>query len=142
MKGVDNNLQEVKVLRTWVQTPLCLRERNAIDFIPTSVHPKELDLTWLNKINFKSASTELELLQRNTLLENENKKLKKELLDQKLLFFEYKSSIEAKLKEARVREEILIKSNEDFKRDMKQQVEETNRMMKQMMEMFQKQAQP
>ena len=125
-------MQEVKVLRTWVQTPLCLRERNATDFIPTSVHPKELDLTWLNKINFKSASTKLDLLQRNTLRENENKKLKKELLDQKLLLPEYKSSTEAKLEEARVREEKLIKSNEDFKRYMKQQDEETNKMMKQM----------
>jgi len=36
----------------------------------------------------------------------------------------------------------LIQSNEDFKREMKQQSEETNKMMKQMMEMFQKQAQP
>jgi len=55
---------------------------------------------------------------------------------------EYKSSTEATLEEARVREEKLIKRNEDFKRDMKQQAEETNKMMKQMMEMFQKQAQP
>jgi hypothetical protein len=125
-----------------VQNPLCLRERNATDFIPTGVHPKELDLTWLNKINFKSASTSLELMQRNADLERENKKLKKELLEQKLLLLEYKSSTEAKLEEARVREEKLIKSNEDFKRDMKQQVEERNKLMKQMMEMFQKEAQP
>jgi len=66
---------------------------------------------------------------------------------------EYKASTEAKLEEARIREEKLIQSNEDFKREMKkqseetnrimkQQSEETNRMMKQMMEMFQKQAQP
>jgi len=46
------------------------------------------------------------------------------------------------LEEARVREEKLIKSNEEFKKEMKQQAEETKRMMKQMMEMFQKQAQP
>ena len=46
------------------------------------------------------------------------------------------------LEEAKVREENLIKSNEDFKREMKQQAKETNRLMKQMMEMFQKQAQP
>ncbi|KEH27309.1 hypothetical protein MTR_5g004690 [Medicago truncatula] len=72
----------------------------------------------------------------------ENKKLKKELLDQKLLLLEYKSSTEAKLEEARIREENLVRSNEDFKREMKQQAEETNRMMKHMMEMFKKQAQP
>jgi len=46
------------------------------------------------------------------------------------------------LEEARVREENLIRSNEEFKKDMKQQAEETNRIMKQMMELIQKQAQP
>ena len=75
-------------------------------------------------------------------MERENKQLKKELLEQKLLLLEYKSSTEAKLEEAKVREENLIRSNEDFKREMKQQAEETNKMMKQMMEMFHKQAQP
>ena len=82
------------------------------------------------------------MLQRNAELETENRQLRKELLEQKLLLIEYKSSTEAKLEEARVRKEKLIKSNEDFKRDMKQQAEETNWMMKQIMEMFQKQAQP
>jgi len=58
------------------------------------------------------------------------------------LRLEYKSSTEAKLEEARIKEENLLKSNEAFKQEMKQQAEETQRMMKQMMEMFQKQAQP
>ena len=142
LKGVTNNLHKVRVLRTWVQSTPCLRERNATDFIPTGVHPKNLDLSLLNKINFKSASTSLDLLQRNADLESENKKLKKELLEHKLLLLEYKSSTEAKLEEARVREENLIRSNEDFKKEMKQQQEETNKMLKQMMEMFHKQAQP
>jgi len=87
-------------------------------------------------------STELALLQKNAELEKENKQLRKEVLEQKLLLLEYKSSTEAKLEEARVREEKLIKSNEKFKQEMKQQAKETQRMMKQMMEMFQKQAQP
>jgi hypothetical protein len=142
LKGVDCNQQQVKVLRTWVQNPLCLRERNPTDFIPTGVHPKELDLTWLNKVNFKSTSTSLDLIQRNADLERENKKLKKELMEQKLLLLEYKSSTEGKLEEARVREENLIKSNEDFKKEMMQQQEETNKMLKQMMDMFNKQANP
>jgi len=78
----------------------------------------------------------------NTFCSNNNKKLRKELFEQKLLLLDYKSSTEAKLEEARVRVENLIRSNEDFKREMKQQQEETNKMLKQMMEMFQKQAQP
>jgi len=125
-----------------VQTPLCLSERNATNFIPAGIHPRELNVNWLTKVNVNQVSTELALLQRNAELETENRQLRKELLEQKLLLIEYKSSTKAKLEEARVRKEKLIKSNEDFKRDMKQQAEETNWMMKQIMEMFQKQAQP
>jgi len=141
LKRVDHNFQEVKVLRTWVQRPLCLRERNATDFIPTGVHPRELNFNWLSKINVSPVSTELALLQKNAELEKENKKLIKEVLEQKLLLLEYKSSTDAKLEEARVREESLLKSNEAFKQEMKQQAEETQRMMKQMTEMFQNKAQ-
>jgi len=93
-------------------------------------------------MNVKPVFTELAMQQRNAELENENRQLKKELLEQKLLLIEYKSSTEAKLEEARVIEEKLIKSYVDFKKEMKQQAEETNKMMKQIMEMFQKQAQP
>jgi len=138
LKGVISNLQEVRVLRTWVRNPPFLRQRNETDFIPAGIHPRELNVNWLTRMNIKPVSTELAVLQRNVELENENRQLKKELLDQKLLLIEYKSSTEAKLEEARVREEKLIKSNEDFKKEMKQQAEETNKMMKQMMEMFQK----
>jgi len=122
-----------------VKSPLCILTR---DVIPSGVHAKELDISWLTKINLKQVSTELELLQRNTELERENKQLKKEVLDQKLLLLEYKTSIEAKLEEARIREENLIRSNEAFKEEMKQQAETTNKMLKEMMEMFQKQAKP
>jgi len=59
--------------------------------------------------------------------------LKKELLDQKLLLLEYKASTEAKLEEGRIREENLIRSNEAFKEEMKQQAETTNKMLKEMM---------
>jgi len=81
LKGVDNNLQEVKVLRTWVQTPLCLREINATDFIPASIHSRELNVNWLSKVNVNPVSTELALLQRNAELETENRQLSKELLE-------------------------------------------------------------
>jgi len=125
-----------------VRTPLSLRAKNATNFIPTGIHPRELNINWCSKVNVKPVSTELALLQKNAELEKENKKLRKEVLEQKLLLLEYNSSTEAKLEEARVREEKLIKSNEEFKQEMKQQAEETQRMVKQMMDMFQKQAQP
>jgi len=102
LRGVVNNMQEVAVSRTLVNTPLCLSGRDVANVIPTCVHPKKLNLDWLNKINFKSASIDLELLQRNIVLERENKQLRKELLDQKLLLLEYKTSTKAKLEEARI----------------------------------------
>jgi len=132
-------MQEIPVNITLVKTPLCLTGRSVI---PNCVHPKELNLDWLNMINFKAASIDLELLQRNTVLERENKQLRKELLDHKLLLFEYKTSNEAKLEEARLREENLLRSNEEFNKEMKQQQEETNKLLKQMMEMIQNQAKP
>ena len=58
------------------------------------------------------------------------------------MMLEYKTATEAKLEEARIREEKLIRSNEEFKQEMKEQAKETNRIMQQMIEMFQKQAQP
>jgi len=71
-------------------------------------------------------------------LEREIKQLKKELLDQKLLLLEYKTSTDAKLEKARIREENLMKSNNEFREEMRNM----NKMLNQMMEMFQKQAKP
>jgi len=53
LKGVGNNLQEVRILRTWVQHPLCLRERNTTDFIPPGIHQRELNVNWLTRMNVK-----------------------------------------------------------------------------------------
>jgi len=49
LKGVDSNLHKVKVLRTWVRTPLSLRARNATDFIPIGIHPRELNINLVVK---------------------------------------------------------------------------------------------
>jgi len=67
-----------------------------------------------------------------------------------MMLLDYKNSTEAKLAEAKNREERLIRDNEYFKKEMKQQaeaqkaqMEETQRMMQKMMEMMmQKQANP
>ena len=52
-------------------------------------------MNWLTRMNVKQASPGLAVVQRNAELENENRQLKKELLEQKLLLIEYKSSTEA-----------------------------------------------
>ena len=51
---------------------------------------------------------------------------------------EYRMKTNLQLEEARVREERLLKRNEDFKTEMKQQAEETQKLMKQLMEMMKK----
>jgi hypothetical protein len=75
LKGIDSSLQEVKILKIWVQNPPIIKGREVTDFIPSGVHPRELDLTFLYKVNFKSASPDLALLQKNALLEKKNTKL-------------------------------------------------------------------
>jgi len=71
----------------------------------------------------KEASTEMALVQRNSLLEKENHDLKKELLEQKVMLLDYKNTSEAQLEAAKNREERLIKDNEEFKKEMKLQAE-------------------
>jgi len=62
LKGVTSNLQEVKVLRTWVQNPICLRQRNETDFIPAGIHLRELNVNWLTRMNVNQTSTGLAVL--------------------------------------------------------------------------------
>jgi len=80
INGIDNSLEEVKVLRTWVKNPLSLRGREVTDFIPNYVHLRDLDLSFLTKVNLRTASPDLALVQRNVILEQKNQKLEKELL--------------------------------------------------------------
>jgi hypothetical protein len=149
MKGIDNSLEEVKVLKIWVQSPPSIKERDIYDFIPSGVHPRDLDLTFLTNVNMKKASPDLALVQRNIILEKHVKKLENDLIEQKLLMLEYKTSTEAKLeeakealREAKIREDNLIKSNEEFKLEMKNQQDDTQEMVRKMMEMMNKQANP
>jgi len=147
LKGVMSEVHKVKVLKTWVKTPLCIE---AGSVIPSFIHPRDLNLDWITKINLKEASTKMALIQRNSLLEKENHALRKKLLEQKMMLMDYKNTSEAQLEEAKIREERLIRSYEEFKKEMKQQadaqkaqMEETQRMMQQMMQMMmQHQAKP
>ena len=108
LKGVMSEVHKVKVLRTWVKTPLCIEARSVI---PSIIHPRDLNLDWITKINLKEASTEMALIQRNSLLEKENHALKNELLEQKMMLLDYKNTYEAQIAEAKNMEERLIKDN-------------------------------
>jgi len=52
------------------------------------------------------------------------------------MFQEYRTKTDAQLEEAKVREEKLLKSNEDFKKEMMIQSEKTQKLMEQLIEMM------
>ena len=99
-------------------------------------------LKWLTKLKVQTNSHILEKLKNDSKLEKENKQMKKEILEQRLLLVEYKRKIDAQLEEARIREENLIRSNHEFKEEMKKQLETTNSLIRDLMDMVQKQAKP
>ena len=101
LNDIDESLEEVKILGTWARTSLSIRGREATDFLPQYIYPKDLDLSFLTKINLKRAAPDLALVQRNRFLEEKNQKLEKELLEQKLLLLEFKAEAEAKLERKR-----------------------------------------
>ena len=68
--------------------------------------------------------------------------MKKELLEQRLLLVEYKRQTEAQLEEARLREVNLIRSNNEIREEMKKQSDTTNSLVKDLMDMIQKQPKP
>ena len=84
----------------------------------------------------------LEKLKYDYELKKENKLLKKELLEQRLLLVEFKRQTEAQLEETRLREVNLIISNNEFREEMKKQLETTNSLVRDLMDMIQKQVKP
>jgi hypothetical protein len=98
---VEENLEEIEFLYTWVKNPLSIRGREPEDFLPKFIHPKDLDLTFLSKVNLSNATPDLALVQKNKVLEERNKQLEQELQAQKLKLIKF----EAEMREARIREE-------------------------------------
>ena len=80
----------------------------------------------LTKVNLKASAPDLALAQENKVLKEKNKKLEKDLFEHRLLFLEHKAETDAKLEEARIREENMARSLAE----MKQKQEETNDLLK------------
>jgi len=99
-------------------------------------------LSFLTKVNLKSAAPDLALVQKYKVLEKKNQKLEKDLLEQKLLLLEYKAETEAKLEETRIREEDLIRRHEQFKAEMEKKQDETNELLMKILENTCKQTNP
>jgi len=107
------------------------------------VHSEHPDFRWLTKLKIQTSNAPiLKKLKDDPVLEKENKELKKALFEQKILVAELQRKMIAQQEEAKIREENLIKSYNDLKEDMQKQSETTNSLIRDMMEMVQKQAKP
>lgn len=115
---------------------------NASGIISSNLHSENLDLKWLTKLKVQTDSPILKKLKNDSELEKENKRLKKELPEQRLLLVGYKRQSEAQLEEARLREANLIRSNNEFREEMKKQSETTDSLVRDLMDMIQKQVKP
>jgi hypothetical protein len=123
LNGVEESSDDIKVLGTWVKNPLSIRGREPENFLPNYIHPKDLDLSFLSKINLKNAAHDLALVQENNVLKERNRELEQKLQeqDQKLL------RLEAEMEKARIREET-------NKSEMDQKYNETQEMLKKILE--------
>jgi hypothetical protein len=124
---MEASLDEIEFLGTWVKNPLSIRGRDPTDFLPNFIHPKDLDLTFLSKVNLSKVAPDLALVQKNKVLEERNKELEKELQEQKLMLLKFKAETDAKMEEARLREE-------KHKSEMDRKLEETQEMLKKILE--------
>jgi len=84
----------------------------------------------------------LKKLKDYPVLEKENKELKKALFEHKVLVAELQRKMLDQQEQARIREENLIKSNNEFKQEMKKQSEKINSLIQDLMDMMKKQAKP
>jgi len=142
-KDVVKSMHEVEIKRTQEMSKRTSMFLSASGIISSNVHSENLDLKWLTKLKVQTDSPILEKLKNDSELEKENKRLKKELIEQRLLLVEYKRQTEVQLEEeARLREANHIISNNEFREEMKKQSETTNSLVRDLMDMIQKQANP
>jgi len=119
-------------------TPMYL---DSSSIISSSVHFENPDFKWLTKLKIQNSSAPiLDKLKDDPVLEKENKELKKALFEHKVLVSELQRKMLDQQEQARIREENLIKSNNEFREEMKKQSEKTN--IQDLMEMVKKQARP
>jgi len=109
----------------------------------SSVHSENPDFRWLTKLKIQNPDAPiLKKLQDDPVLEKENKELKKALFEQKVLVAELQRKMLDQQEQARISEENLIKSNNEFKKEMKKKSEKTNSLIQDLIDMVKKQAKP
>jgi hypothetical protein len=145
-KDVVNSMEEVEIKRDQEKSKFYISDTlifmDALSIITASVQSNEPDLSWFTKLKIQSDAPILGKLKCDSEMEKENKKLKKELFEERLLATELQRKLIEQQEEARIREENLIKGYNELKEDMQKQSEKINSMIKELMEMVQKQAKP
>jgi len=146
-QGVTMNLEEIELNRTLEKSKLYLSYTpmylDASSIISSSVHSENPNFKWLTKMKIQTSATPiLEKLKDDPVLKKENKELKKALFEHKVLVAELQRKMLDQQEQARIREENLIKSNNEFKEEMKKQSEKTRNLIQDLMEMVQKQVKP
>jgi len=146
-KGVIVNMEEIELNRTLEKRKLYLSDTpmypDASCIISSNVHFENPDFRRLTKLKIQTSDAPiLEKLKDDPVLEKENKELKKALFEQEVLVSELQRKMLDQQEQARIKEENLIKSNNEFKEEMKKQSEKTNNLIQDLMEMVKKQAKP
>jgi len=118
-------MEEVNVRRDQEKSKLYISDTpiymDASSIITACVHSENPDFRWLTKLKINADVPILEKLKNDSEQENENKELKKELLEQRLMYPELQRKMIAHQEEAKVREEALVKGYNDLKESMDKQ---------------------
>jgi len=146
-QGVTMNLEEVELNKSLEKSRLYLSDTpmymDASSIILSSVLSDNPDFSWLTKLKiWTSDAPILKKVEDDPVLEKENKELKKFLFEHKVLVAELQRKMLDQQEQTRIREENLIKSNNEFKEEMKKQLEKTNSLVQDLMDMMKKQAKP
>jgi len=125
-QGVTMNLEEIELNRTLENSKLYLSDTpmylDASTIVSSSVHSENPDIIWLTKLKVQTSDAPiLEKLKDDPVLEKENKELKKAFFEHKVMVAELQRKMLDQQEQARIREENLIKSNNEFKEEMKKQ---------------------
>ena len=147
LQGVTMNLEEIELNKTLEKSKLYLSGTpmylDASSIISSSVQSDNPDIRLLTKLKVRTSDAPiLEKLKDAPILEKENKELKEVLFEHKVMVAELQRKMLDQQEQAGIREENLIKSNNEFREEMKKQSEKTNNLIQDLMEMVQKQAKP
>jgi hypothetical protein len=139
-------MKEVEVNRVKSRSKLYISvshfSLDASAIIASGVQEENFDLFWLTKLKIQAETPILEKLKHDSEQEQKIKKLERELFEKKMLVENLKRNMAEQKEEFRAREEAQARRSDGLEEALKKQSEDMTAMMKEMMEMMKKQAQP